>query len=961
LLLTSGGLLAVWWLGSDSASGPADNRRNPTVAKDAGSARVLKELTVLRDARNLRDFTRDAGELIGRDQTLSAEELKALGEDLFGAGYPGTAELCFRKALAQAKSDESATLNLARLLYATGRVEEARSYLTGLLRTGKIDLECLPMLGNSELVWRKEAKAIQMHDHQTSDVDTLWAKAWIGLQQQEIDLAVSLLNAAEAFPTSAGNRQQLLLRAECFSRSGKKAELTELLADSSPEMRTMSDNMLCLQGQLCLSLGETEPAIRCFWEAFRIYPNSYAECSQLAEFLEMKQSIELAAQLRVRSKAIREYQDICSQIHLSDFPVEKQLAVAATAAAKLNCLRESMAWCVIAEQAYPKAAWTQEQKTIVQAGIDPTDQRFSQLEEWIAGQDFSSYPLPDWHQLRSRISSDGPDATTPLVFSDDAITSEIQFQYQDAAIADSDTTRLFEFTGGGVAALDADLDGWPDVFFTQGGNAPALGNPTPSSASASEASPKDQLFRNLRGQSFSRVTEAAKLIDGGYSQGCASGDIDMDGFPDLYIANIGQNQLFRNNGDGTFDGVSLPRSETWTTSCAIADVTGDGIPDIYDVNHFIPAAVHQKMCRKKGVAVPCDSSDNLVAEQDRMYAGDGEGGFVDITDSVGIRTKDGLGLGLVVLRLGDDEGLSIFVANDARPNFLFVKMHDANPQNDGLHLLFSDEAIVRGVAFSGTGRAQACMGVAAGDANGDGTTDLFVTNYFEDNNTLYLQQSEFFHDSSESANLVQSSYSMLGFGTQFLDGDLDGDLDLVVTNGDVVDFSQENPSRLYAQRLQIFRNRSDGSFDEQPAEISGSLFRTKCLGRGLAKLDWNADGSPDFVASNIRSPALLATNRTADTGHYLELRLTGIQSPRHPIGAIVRVTTTNGELQGQLTAGDGYQACNENSLLFGLGRQTQPVTVTLQWPSGRKQILPSIPADSRQTIIEGKTSFSTHP
>ena len=196
--------------------------------------------------------------------------------------------------------------------------------------------------------------------------------------------------------------------------------------------------------------------------------------------------------------------------------------------------------------------------------------------------------------MRSTISSDSQDAAATLVFSDDAKTSGIQFLYEDAAIAGSDTTRLFEFTGGGVAALDADLDGWPDVFLTQGGNAPALGNLTHSRVSASQASPADQLFRNLRGQTFRTVTESAKLIDGG---------------------------------------------------------------------------------------------ENLIEEQDRLFAGDGEGGFADITESVGTRAKDGLGLGLVVLRLGDDHGLSVFVANDARPNFLFVNRLEADQQDDALHPL----------------------------------------------------------------------------------------------------------------------------------------------------------------------------------------------------------------------------------------------------------------------------------
>mgnify|MGYP002630938303 CR=1 FL=1 len=400
----------------------------------------------------------------------------------------------------------------------------------------------------------------------------------------------------------------------------------------------------------------------------------------------------------------------------------------------------------------------------------------------------------------------------PVVFRNDTESSGIIFQFEDAAMVGSDATRLFEFTGGGVAVLDIDLDNWPDIFFTQGSDAPALGNPAPTPEAQTAPSPTDQLFRNRQGASFRAATSSACLVDGGYSQGCTTGDFDMDGFPDLYIANIGQNQLFQNNGDGTFAPVAVPPSQTWTTSCAIADLTGDGIPDIYDVNHVVAAGVHQKMCRKLGASVPCDGGQGLVAEQDRLFAGDGQGSFRDVTEDSGIKAKEGLGLGLVVLKLQDRFGLSVFVANDARPNFLFVN-HGTSDRAQ-----FLDEAVIRGVALSGNGRSQACMGVAAGDANGDGTTDLLMTNFFNDYNTLYLQRDGFFNDSSDSANLIQGSYSQLGFGTQFLDADLDGDQDLVVTNGDVVDFSTEDALRRYAQQPQFFRNRSGETFEEQSSD-----------------------------------------------------------------------------------------------------------------------------------------------
>lgn len=247
-------------------------------------------------------------------------------------------------------------------------------------------------------------------------------------------------------------------------------------------------------------------------------------------------TVRTAAILRERSAAIRDYENICRQIHTSEFPTEQQLGVAANAAAKLHCLRETVAWCEIAALAYPDATWPKMQKSVIQTGILPIDQRFSQLHNWIAGQSFSSYPLPDWQQLRSRISQTFSGQAVPIVFQDDTEASGLQFQFEDAAVAGSDTTRLFEFTGGGVAVLDVDLDGWPDVFFTQGGNAPSLGAPQPLTGTDPDSSPTDQMFRNVRGQSFRSATDSAKMIDGGYSQGCTSGDFDMDGFPDLYIA-----------------------------------------------------------------------------------------------------------------------------------------------------------------------------------------------------------------------------------------------------------------------------------------------------------------------------------------------------------------------------------------------------------------------------------------
>ncbi len=915
-------------------------------------AELLSKLTSMELEMPAREFVLLAAKEIRDPERLDAEQWTRASDSFYQSGYWGLAEQCLRNAVSTGSAPEARIPRLARLLYISGRLDECRHLLIRTLQVSELDNQNLAMLGSTGLTWQEDVEAISRI--QIDETTALLAKAWIAIQNQQLESAMSMLSHCDSTTERMQVTRLIQLRSLCLSRLGRSAELARLFSEQSESTLNSSTELLCIQGELCRSLNKTDASVRCYWEAFQKSPNHYAANAQLAELLEIAQLPELAAIFRERSSLVRDYEDSCRQIHSTEVPSEQQIGFAAYTARNLHCFREALNWASLAKQGHPDAAWPADLIAECRAKIQRTDERHSSLKEWIEFQSttLDRYPRPDWRTLSSEILSPEDTKLSEIVFDDETEDCGIQFQFEDAADVKSSETRLFEFTGGGVSVTDLDHDGWPDLFFTQGGDPPLLGNPDQSNRIEQQAPPNnpqktDQLYRNRSGRHFENVTGSAGLTDGGYSQGCASGDIDNDGFSDLLIANIGQNQLLRNNGDGTFSETPLPESDRWTTSCGIADVTGDGNPDIYEVNHVVSSGVHQKMCQRDGVSTPCQGVSALQAEQDRLFAGDGSGRFEDITETSGIVAADGLGLGLCIFRLDEKQQLSMFVANDARANFLFVNQgEECSPQ-------FREEALTRGIALSGTGRAQACMGIAAGDVDRNSTVDFVVTNFFADYNTLYLQRpTGFFQDESASSNLIESSFYKLGFGSQLMDADLDGDLDLVVTNGDVADFSKENPDRPYQQRPQLLQNNGSGTFFEQKSELSGSAFRTERLGRGLARLDWNADGRPDFAVSHIGTPAMLATNRTHTNSQSLSIQLVGTTSPRTPIGAIVRLTSPKTNMTIQLMAGDGYQCSNEAKIHLGLGTDRLPVQGTVTWPSGNTQ---EFTADHDQVIlVEGR-------
>ena len=343
------------------------------------------------------------------------------------------------------------------------------------------------------------------------------------------------------------------------------------------------------------------------------------------------------------------------------------------------------------------------------------------------GLDLSAYPLPNWKPAATVAlrTASGGNGSLPTMLNQ-ALETGLQFQYVNGGDPKNNgIARMYEFSGGGV--LDYDGDGWPDVYLSQGCMWPQRDR---------QSEHLDRLFHNLSNGRFEEISEHAWLFENSFSQGVTVGDFDNDGFPDLFVANTGANRFYRNNGDGTFDDITQQTQTAgsrWTSSCVLADFTGDGLPDLYTVNYLSGENVFTMECTHgsgRGACFP----QYFPAAQDQLYWNQGDGRFSEVTETAGIRLKDGKGLGVVAADFTGSGRLSLFVANDSSTNFLLINQTEA-----GEPPLFSEEAMIRGVAMNDVGKTEACMGVAVGDADNDGLPDLFVTNLFGESNTLYRQ------------------------------------------------------------------------------------------------------------------------------------------------------------------------------------------------------------------------------
>lgn len=520
-------------------------------------------------------------------------------------------------------------------------------------------------------------------------------------------------------------------------------------------------------------------------------------------------------------------------------------------------------------------------------------------------------------------------------FRDDHEPLGVNFSYFNGQ---SGFLYLIESMGGGVGVIDFDHDDWPDLYFPQG-------NDMFTNSSQSPTKWRDQLFRNLGGAGFAAVPPEAGIGDVEYSQGIAVGDFDNDGFDDLVVSNFGLCAMLRNQGDGTFLDVTsrsgLQRREM-STSAGWADFDQDGLLDLFIVNYVDGL----KVCRNDKGEISACSPSNHIAVDDRLYHNLGDGRFEDVTATCGL-VPGGKGLGLVLADLDDDGSVDVFVSNDTSPNF-FYRNHSSQ---GNLH--FTEEGLIAGVALSESGIAQAGMGIACGDMDGDQRLDLYVTYFHREANGLYLNRGEgVFQEVTRAADLYYPTVNMLGFGTQAVDFDLDGHLELVVANGHIDD--QRARGIPWKMRPQLFVSGGGPKFTER-SRSAGDYFQGEYLGRAVARIDWNRDGAPDLVIVHQDRPAALLTNTTDSRGNYFEIKLRAVTGNRNAVGARVNLTCAGRTQRADITSGDGFYCANEQRLIFGLGSCDRVDQVEIIWPGGLREVHRDLPARSSWIAVQSSS------
>ncbi|MEM8679969.1 MAG: CRTAC1 family protein, partial [Planctomycetota bacterium] len=485
-----------------------------------------------------------------------------------------------------------------------------------------------------------------------------------------------------------------------------------------------------------------------------------------------------------------------------------------------------------------------------------------------------------------------------------------------------------EITPGGVALFDFDQDGDLDIYQV------CHGEPGPMPHAFSKPAP-NRLFEQRDGQ-FVEVEAAAGLNDPGFGHGASIGDVDGDGDLDVFVTNFGPNVLYLNQGDGTFVQAqdSGTEGDDWSSASAFFDYDRDGDLDLMVV-HFATFEV-TKRC---GSALDENEQDYCGPHlfqglRDQLFRNDGEGKFTDVSDAVGI-TAPARGWGVLATDLTMDGWPDIYVCNDEEPNQLWVN------QGDGT---FLDEAVFRGAAFNGFGRVEASMGVALGDANGDGSLDLFMTHVTSETNTLYTLSDDIYTDFSSQAGTAAVDLPYTGWGCGFLDLDHDGDLDLAVANGRVavgVVYPESNHGPFwdrYAEPNLLFLNSGDGTFVDVASD-AGTFASRPEVTRGMAFGDLDQDGDVDIVTNDIANRLRVYRNDAPPAGHHW-LQILARAGNRVDVGATIIVVCGDQPFVRPVLRSYSYLASNDPWTHFGLGPADQVDEILVQWSDGTREQFP---------------------
>jgi hypothetical protein len=523
----------------------------------------------------------------------------------------------------------------------------------------------------------------------------------------------------------------------------------------------------------------------------------------------------------------------------------------------------------------------------------------------------------------------------PVRFNDVAAKVGVVFKNENGASPDK---LLPETMTGGAVIFDFDNDGWPDLFFVNGGSFVD----TKVAAAA-----RHRLYRNTGNGKFTDVTESSGIGISGFGMGACSADYDNDGWPDLYLTAVGGNKLYHNTGKNSFadvTGVAGVGAGFWSASCAFGDIDNDGDVDLYVTRYVDFTPDNKKVCMLFQEVRSYCHPNVYRSVPDILYRNNGEGTFTDITKESGVY-KAGNGLGVVFGDYDNNGWLDIYVANDATPNFLF--------HNKG-NGVFDEVGFWAGTAVGFDGKALSGMGTDMGDINGDGLLDIFVTNLDGQTHSLYKNLGKgLFANVTFASGVGEATLPYVGFGAAFVDYDNDGDLDMAVANGDVIDnVKLVRDSSSYEQLNLLLRNDGTGKFTSVGA-LSGPGFALKKASRALAVADLDNDGDLDIVVSNVGNTADVLQNDGGNRSNSILVRTVGSRSNRDGIGARLKLSVGGRIFVREVKAGSSYLAQNDLRVHFGMGNATKADRLEIRWPNGGVDTIEGIEANRILTVREG--------